>query len=239
MSKSPVRRHLPFLFGAAAGVAMAAIVLCLVHPTAASVGGAITFFLIYLVHTATRISPPDRGSHEDQCGQRRRAGRAHPSHHRRRRRRWRSFHCSSCCNRRRQPDPLQLALSLATVALGWFTIHTMTALHYAHLYWRPDGNRERQGQAASRARIPRRERARRLRLPLFRLRDGHDRADVGRRDHQHGDAQVQPAPRHRFVLLQHGAGAAAVNVVIFAGELIAAVSRCNASKITQSSRNHA
>ena len=24
------------------------------------------------------------------------------------------------------------------MALGWFTIHTMVALHYAHLYWRPE-----------------------------------------------------------------------------------------------------
>ena len=23
------------------------------------------------------------------------------------------------------------------MALGWLTIHTMAALHYAHLYWRP------------------------------------------------------------------------------------------------------
>ena len=47
-----------------------------------------------------------------------------------------------------RPDPLELALSLATVALGWFTIHTMTALHYAHLYWRPDDTAN-EGQAAS------------------------------------------------------------------------------------------
>lgn len=31
-----------------------------------------------------------------------------------------------------------LSLSLASVALGWMTIHTMMALHYAHLYWRPN-----------------------------------------------------------------------------------------------------
>lgn len=28
-----------------------------------------------------------------------------------------------------------LALAFASVALGWFTIHTMAALHYAHIYW--------------------------------------------------------------------------------------------------------
>src|SRR5690606_16890278 len=31
-----------------------------------------------------------------------------------------------------------LAFALASVPLGWFTIHAMTALHYAHLYWTDD-----------------------------------------------------------------------------------------------------
>ncbi|WLR94402.1 DUF1345 domain-containing protein [Shinella zoogloeoides] len=31
----------------------------------------------------------------------------------------------------------EFALAFASVALGWLTIHTMAALHYAHLYWRP------------------------------------------------------------------------------------------------------
>jgi uncharacterized membrane protein len=33
----------------------------------------------------------------------------------------------------------KLVLALASVALGWLTIHTMAAMHYAHLYWRPAG----------------------------------------------------------------------------------------------------
>ncbi len=37
-----------------------------------------------------------------------------------------------------RPRTIDLVLSLATVALGWLTIHTMAALHYAHLYWRPE-----------------------------------------------------------------------------------------------------
>ena len=45
-------------------------------------------------------------------------------------------------NKGGQPNPLELLLSLTSVALGWFSIHTMTALHYAHLYWRP-GDRRR------------------------------------------------------------------------------------------------
>lgn len=30
-----------------------------------------------------------------------------------------------------------VAIGFAAVILGWFSIHTMFALHYAHLYWRP------------------------------------------------------------------------------------------------------
>lgn len=45
-----------------------------------------------------------------------------------------------------QPDVLELTLALTAVALGWGSIHTMTAAHYAHLYWRPeDGPREADG----------------------------------------------------------------------------------------------
>ena len=35
------------------------------------------------------------------------------------------------------PGALQLALSLASVALGWATVHTMAGFHYAHIYWSP------------------------------------------------------------------------------------------------------
>jgi len=32
---------------------------------------------------------------------------------------------------------LDVAIGFAAVILGWFSIHTMFAMHYAHLYWRP------------------------------------------------------------------------------------------------------
>jgi uncharacterized membrane protein len=41
-----------------------------------------------------------------------------------------------------------LCLAFGSVILGWLTIHTMTALHYAHLYWRPttvDGKPQHRG----------------------------------------------------------------------------------------------
>ena len=41
-------------------------------------------------------------------------------------------------NRQPSPDLTAYMLTLASVPLGWFTIHTMSALHYAHLYWRPE-----------------------------------------------------------------------------------------------------
>lgn len=44
-------------------------------------------------------------------------------------------------NKGGQPNTVELLLSLTSVALGWLSIHTMTALHYAHLYWRPDDPR--------------------------------------------------------------------------------------------------
>ncbi|MGQ8631927.1 DUF1345 domain-containing protein [Agrobacterium sp. DKPNP3] len=41
-----------------------------------------------------------------------------------------------------------LLIAFASVIFGWMTIHTMTALHYAHLYWRPatvDGKKQPRG----------------------------------------------------------------------------------------------
>ncbi|MGN6551594.1 MAG: DUF1345 domain-containing protein [Pararhizobium sp.] len=41
-------------------------------------------------------------------------------------------------NGKNATEPLRLTLALASVPLGWLTIHMMAAFHYAHLYWRPD-----------------------------------------------------------------------------------------------------
>ena len=40
-------------------------------------------------------------------------------------------------NREQQAGLSELALAVAAVVLGWLTIHTMAAMHYAHVYWRP------------------------------------------------------------------------------------------------------
>ncbi|MBX3596242.1 MAG: DUF1345 domain-containing protein [Rhizobiaceae bacterium] len=38
-------------------------------------------------------------------------------------------------NSKQTPEPIHLAIALTCIPLGWFTIHLMTAIHYAHLYW--------------------------------------------------------------------------------------------------------
>jgi uncharacterized membrane protein len=48
------------------------------------------------------------------------------------------------------PTTPELMLSLATVGLGWLSVHTMAALHYAHLYWQPDRNPDGTGAAKAR-----------------------------------------------------------------------------------------
>ena len=42
----------------------------------------------------------------------------------------------SLLNTTQQPDALQLALLLLAVPLGWTTLHTIMAFHYAHLFYR-------------------------------------------------------------------------------------------------------
>jgi uncharacterized membrane protein len=39
------------------------------------------------------------------------------------------------------PDRISLPLVVVSVALSWFTLHTVAAFHYAHLYYAPDGPR--------------------------------------------------------------------------------------------------
>lgn len=40
-------------------------------------------------------------------------------------------------NANEPPGALQYTLALLSVPLGWFTIHLMAAIHYAHLFWQP------------------------------------------------------------------------------------------------------
>jgi len=50
-------------------------------------------------------------------------------------------------NSKDSPRPLELALALLSIPLGWFTIHAMTALHYAHVYWIDDEETDSGGKS--------------------------------------------------------------------------------------------
>ncbi|TIW60295.1 MAG: DUF1345 domain-containing protein [Mesorhizobium sp.] len=38
-------------------------------------------------------------------------------------------------NQKDRSNPVELGFALLSIPLGWFTIHAMAALHYAHVYW--------------------------------------------------------------------------------------------------------
>jgi uncharacterized membrane protein len=38
-------------------------------------------------------------------------------------------------NQKDSAPPIELTFALLSIPLGWFTIHAMAALHYAHVYW--------------------------------------------------------------------------------------------------------
>lgn len=49
------------------------------------------------------------------------------------------------------PHPLELTLALLSIPLGWFTIHAMAALHYAHVYWIDDEETGADGKSKKKA----------------------------------------------------------------------------------------
>ena len=132
------RRHLPFLIAAGCGLVALLLFWLLGMGGSAIVGGACLFFVVYLVLTAIKIPKLDAqylcehaasndepapiilaftfGTIVISLG----------------------FLFAVLNEEPASRDPIQVALALATAALGWFTIHMMAAIHYAHLYWQPD-----------------------------------------------------------------------------------------------------
>lgn len=55
-------------------------------------------------------------------------------------------------NSKDSAGPVPLTFALASVPLGWFTIHSMAALHYAHVYWMDDP--QTVSESKSRKKIP-------------------------------------------------------------------------------------
>lgn len=48
---------------------------------------------------------------------------------------------------RDETSAVQLVLSVASIPLGWFTLHTVMAFHYAHLYYTPHGSGAKRGDS--------------------------------------------------------------------------------------------
>src|SRR5882757_2405148 len=42
-------------------------------------------------------------------------------------------------NQKDRAHPLEILFAMLSIPLGWFTIHAMASLHYAHVYWK-DGD---------------------------------------------------------------------------------------------------
>jgi len=141
------RRHVPFFFAFVCGVAGLAIFSAL-RLESAVIGAVNLFFLTYLVLTAVRIPHLTADYLKANA-----ASTDEPA--------WIILLITfgtvlvalGCLfiliNKSNRADRIDLVLSLVTVALGWFTIHTMAALHHAHLYWRPgdtaSGKKQRGG----------------------------------------------------------------------------------------------
>jgi uncharacterized membrane protein len=100
--------------------------------------------------------------------------------------------------------PLQIALSAASVPLGWLMLHTMMAMHYARLFYRPHEDNE--GPAGGLA-FPE--------TPEPRLSDFFYYAFVVGMTAQVSDVQVLTSPM-RLATLIHGIASFFFNTVIVA-----------------------
>lgn len=132
------RRHLPFFVAAVAAVLVLPVAIWLLPDLAIAVA-ANTFFLLYLALTAVKMPRLTAGFLREHA-----ESEDEPA--------WVIFAVTFgavvvavvslflAINGAAGADKaIGVALALASVALGWLTIHTMAALHYAHRYWRPEG----------------------------------------------------------------------------------------------------
>ena len=94
-------------------------------------------------------------------------------------------------------------LAIGTVLASWSLMHTVFALHYAHIYYRKgdeDVGTEDDGGGA----VPRRDEARLHGLQLLLVRDRDDLSGVRRADHLAANTPARPRPRRALVRVQHG-----------------------------------
>ena len=134
-AKGPLHRHLQFAVSALTGIAALALALALGAPLAYSIG-ANAFFLAYVVLatmqmprlTAAWLSRNARAADQPVAV---------------------IFAVTlvvACVAigvlfqiiNKKGVDTAGLIFALASIPLGWLTIHAMTALHYAHVYWMDD-----------------------------------------------------------------------------------------------------
>lgn len=138
--KVPFGRHIPFYIAAAAGLAAFCISLFFSIPLA-STFGAVVFFMVYIVLVLSGMS------------------RFTADYLRRNARKTdlpvqiifvvtlavicvTIFALFQVVHDNPHPRAFRLTFSLAAIPLGWFTIHLMAALHYAHLYWWPGDRKD-------------------------------------------------------------------------------------------------
>ncbi|OBZ96379.1 membrane protein [Pararhizobium polonicum] len=129
------RRHTPFYAGGICAVI--AFALCLfIAPKLAVILSAVIFFLVYLVLIARRL-PTLTAAYLKRNA----AGTDEPAIV--------IFAVTLAAagisivslfmamNTSNKETGVEIALAFASVALGWATVHTMAAMHYAHRYWSP------------------------------------------------------------------------------------------------------
>ena len=131
--KSPMQRHMLFAVSACFGV-LALVVALLLHASLAYSIGANAFFATYVILVVAQM-PKFTGNYLSKNA---RAtdqpvlvifavtlvvvGVA-------------TFSLFQLINQKDSSHPVELGFALLSIPLGWFTIHAMAALHYAHVYW--------------------------------------------------------------------------------------------------------
>ena len=133
-------RHGPFFAGTIASLVCLPFLLFYMPELAPGIA-VIVFFLIYLVMMATRIRKldgptlRDKGQNDDEPAPVILAvtllavAAAIVS-------------LFEALNRSQPAGAASVSLAFASVVLGWLTIHTMFAMHYAHRFWRPEEQAE-------------------------------------------------------------------------------------------------
>lgn len=117
-------------------------------------------------------------------------------------------------NQRPSPDPVEYALTLIAVPLGWLTIHFMVAFHYAHEYWQPD-ERAKPAKARQGLKFPGAEKLRGIDFVYFSIVVGMTA--------QTSDVDVTTSAMRRVVTM-HGIVSFFFNTVILAAAVNIAVS---------------